>query len=106
MTTPEEPGEQRDIQVSVPEAIQAGAYAGGAMVWHTAHEFTLDFIQILPPYPESPGTVQCLVTSRVKIPPTVIFDLLRALNDNMTKYEAKFGEIPRVQRQDQEEEAE
>jgi hypothetical protein len=32
--------------------------------------------------------------------------LLKALNDNMTKYEAKFGEIPRVQRQDQEEEAE
>jgi hypothetical protein len=31
--------------------------------------------------------------ARVKIPTTVIFDVLRALNENMTRYEASFGEI-------------
>ena len=38
----------------------------------------------------------CRVVSRVRIPPTVIFDLMRALNENMAKHEASFGEIKRV----------
>ena len=67
------------------------------MVWHTPYEFTLDFIAIQPPDPEMPQVGQGLVTARVKIPPTVIFALLKALNENMTKYEAKFGEIPRIE---------
>jgi hypothetical protein len=35
------------------------------------------------------------VTSRVKIPVTLIFDVVRALNENMTRYEETFGEIKR-----------
>ena len=84
------------IQIQVPEALQPGAYANGAMVRHTPYEFTLDFFATQPPTPDAPNTVQALVTARVKIPPTVVFDLLRAVNENMTKYEAQFGEIPRV----------
>jgi Protein of unknown function (DUF3467) len=64
------------------------------MVWHTPFEFTLDFFAIQPVDQESPDVGQLLVTSRVKSPPTVIFDLLKALNENMTKYEKRFGEIP------------
>ena len=88
--------EQPRIQIQVPEALQAGAYANGAMVRHTPYEFTIDFFATQPPTPEA-NVVQCLVTARVKIPPTVLFDLLRALNENMTKYEAQFGEIKRVE---------
>ena len=39
--------------------------------------------------------VECRVVSRVKIPVTVLFDVLRALNENMTRYEQVFGEIRR-----------
>jgi hypothetical protein len=88
--------DQPRIQIQVPEALQAGAYANGAMVRHTPYEFTLDFFSTQPPTPDAPNVVQCLVTARVKIPPTVVFDLLRAVNENMTKYESQFGEIPRV----------
>jgi hypothetical protein len=35
------------------------------------------------------------VVARVKIPVTVLFDVLRALNENMTRYEQVFGEIRR-----------
>ena len=93
---------QRQVQMNVPEAVQAGAYADGAAVWHTPYEFTLDFFAIQPPDSESPDVLQCLTTARVKIPPTVIFDLLKALNENMTKYEAQFGEIPRIEPREQE----
>jgi hypothetical protein len=96
--------DQAGIQINVPEGLAAGAYANGAMVWHTPFEFTLDFFAVQPPNPESPETVQALVTARVKIPPTVIFALLKALNDNMTRYENQFGEIPRIEPPQPEEE--
>jgi hypothetical protein len=35
------------------------------------------------------------VVARVKIPVTLIYDVLRALNENMTRYEETFGEIQR-----------
>jgi Protein of unknown function (DUF3467) len=84
-----------NLEVNVPEDLKPGVYANGAMVWHTPYEFTLDFFATQPRPPDS-SSVPCHVTARVKIPPTVVFELLRALNDNMTKYEAQFGEIRRV----------
>jgi hypothetical protein len=45
--------------------------------------------------PTSPARVPCRVVARVKIPVTVLFDVLRALNENMTRYESVFGEIKR-----------
>ena len=71
-------------------------------VWHTPHEFTLDFGAILQAEPadqmdDAPErfVLPALVTARVKIPPTVVFDLLRALNENLTIYETNFGPINR-----------
>jgi hypothetical protein len=89
--------EQPQFQLNLPPELVPGADANGAMVWHTAYEFTLDFVAIQPASPESPGVVPCQVVSRVKIPPTVIFDLMKALNENMSKYEEQFGEIRRVE---------
>jgi hypothetical protein len=37
------------------------------------------------------------VTSRVRIPVTMIFDLIRALNETMTQYENVFGEIRSIE---------
>ena len=36
----------------------------------------------------------CRITARVKVPPTLVFEIIRALNDNMTVYEGQFGAIP------------
>ena len=88
--------EGAQAQINVPDTLQGGVYANGAMVWHSPYELTLDFIAMQPADPESPNVVQCIVTARVKIPPTVIFELLKAINENMTNYEAVFGEIPRI----------
>jgi hypothetical protein len=86
-----------DFLVS-PE-LEGGTYSNILSVWHTGHEFTLDFAVTQPPImPEGeaqPVTVPCRVVTRVKIPRTLIFDIMRALNDNMTIYERTFGEIQR-----------
>ncbi|MBD0347719.1 MAG: DUF3467 domain-containing protein [Thermoleophilia bacterium] len=90
-----------EFQIQVPPELEAGVYANFLSVWHTAYEFTLDFGVTQPPQvetpedPDAPVRVGCRVVSRVKIPVTVLFDVLRALNENMTRYEAVFGEIRR-----------
>lgn len=95
--TPERP----QLLFSIPEELQTGSYANFVGVWHTPHEFTLDFsVTGLPAPPAEPGeppTIPCDVVARVKIAPSLVFDLLQALNQNMTRYEENFGEIQRPQ---------
>ncbi len=65
----------------------------------TAYEFTLDFgVATEPPLqnaPVAPGTI----VARVRLPVTLLFDVLRALNDTMTVYESEWGEIRRPRRE-------
>ena len=90
------------FDIQVPDDLIGGAYANFLSVWHSGHEFTLDFSSTQPPQPrfDDSGnlvgvTVPSRVTARVKIPPTLVFDIVRALNANMTKYEEQFGSIRR-----------
>ena len=39
--------------------------------------------------------VPCQVVARVRVPPTVVFDYLRTINENLSTYEANFGSIQR-----------
>jgi hypothetical protein len=88
-----------NFNVQLPPDLESGTYANFLGVWHTGHEFTLDFAVTQPPVvpenPTEPITVPCRVVTRVKIPPSLIFDIIRALNTNMTIYENTFGEIQR-----------
>lgn len=81
-----------DITIHVPEDQQAGVYANFLSVWHTGHEFTLDF-SISQPHPNSEAPLDLNVVSRVRIPTTLIFNVLRVLNENMTTYEERFGPL-------------
>lgn len=84
--------EARELEINVPDDLEAGVCANVAAVWHTPYEFTIDFSVI-----QQGDQPSVRVVSRVRIPTTVIFDLLRALNSNMTKYEEAFGEIRRFE---------
>src|SRR5215472_10306820 len=62
---------------------QVGSYANALAIWHTAHEFTFDFlVSSEPPQP-----------ARIRIPPTAVFDIIRTVNQNLTLYEQRFGQI-------------
>ncbi len=103
MSEHEEERPQFNFRIDVPEGERGGVYANFLSVWHTPHEFTLDFAATQPPQrsdpadENSPFVVPCHVVARVRIPRTVIFDVLRAMNENMTRYEATFGEIQQPQ---------
>ena len=87
--------------IDLPDELQAGAYANVLAAWHSAYEFTLDFASTGPMRARDATDatagfeVPCRIVSRVKIPVPLIFDVIRTLNDEMTKYEAEFGEIRR-----------
>ena len=99
MEQPRDGQRPTSFDVYVPPELEGGTYANFLTVWHTGYEFTLDFAVIQPPaVPENPAepiSVPCRVVTRLKIPPSLIFDIMRALNQNMTTYENTFGEIQR-----------
>lgn len=103
MDQPESEQRPADFQLQIPPELESGTYANFLSVWHTAHDFTLDFAvmqQTMPPEnpedPASPFVVPCRVVGRLKISPTLVFEVMRALNQNMTQYEKAFGEIQRL----------
>jgi hypothetical protein len=96
------------LQFYVPPEEEAGTYAHAFSVWASVYDFTLDFAVAQPPEPsdpddpESPPVVPARVVARVRIPPTIVFELIRAINATMEAYEAEWGEIRRPRRRQEE----
>ena len=77
--------EKRDIPVKIPESVIGGVYANQMVVAHTREEFLLDFVNLFPP--------QGVVNARVIVSPGHFKRMIRALEDNLRKYEATHGEV-------------
>jgi len=82
------------IKVAVDDRIKHGVYSNFLVVGHSAHEFTLDFCQVMPG--SSDGNVNAEVVTRVKVAPTMIAKIMRALNTNMSTYEDRYGPVREV----------
>lgn len=76
---------KREIKVNFPEKLQGGVYANNMLIAHTKEEFMMDFIVVAP----SNG----VVTSRVITSPGHMKRIINALQENVKKYEDKFGVI-------------
>ena len=76
-------------------------YANILGVWYSPYEFALDWGLTEPVEPEdpddptSPLRIPVSLVARVRLPTSLVFDVLRMLNEAMTRYEAMFGEIRR-----------
>ena len=77
--------EKRDVPIKLPDSVLPGVYANQMMVTHTREEFLLDFINLFPP--------SGVVNARVIVSPGHLKRMIRALQDNLSKYEAHFGSI-------------
>jgi len=62
-------------------------YVNFVRISHTASEFVLDFSLLLP------GVEKPKVDSRLVMSPIAAKLFLRAMTENLSRYEAKFGEI-------------
>lgn len=87
--------EQPALDLEVPPELVPGVYANLLGVWHSAYEFMLDFGVFQPPSQRSEAAHigAFRVTSRIRLPVTLVFDVLRTINDAMSDYEARFGPI-------------
>lgn len=74
------------INVELPGELEA-VYANFAMITHSPSEVVIDFARILPNVPKAK------VYARVIMTPINAKLLLRALTENLSKFEAQFGEI-------------
>jgi hypothetical protein len=80
---------QNEIKIELTPEVAAGHYSNLAVIAHSGSEFYLDFIAV------APNMQQAKVQTRVIMTPENAKNLLFALRDNLTKYEATFGEIER-----------
>ena len=94
MSEQPDPKDKRQVQVVVPDDLKHGEYANFLVVSHSAHDFTLDFCQLLPAKEE--GKVNAEVVSRVRIAPTMVARVLNALNTNLSNYEERFGQVKAI----------
>jgi len=78
---------KNQINIELPEDVAEGVYANLAMISHSQSEFVLDFIRMVPNVPKAK------VKSRVILTPQHAKRLLRALSDNLQKYEAQHGPV-------------
>ena len=79
------------LQIQLDDSIADGQYVNMALVNHTETEFTLDFIYVQPQQPKA------RVRSRIITNPKHMKRLLVAMQDNVAKFEAKFGPIVLVE---------
>jgi hypothetical protein len=87
----------KNLVINVPEQLREGAYSDIVMVWHNQWGFTLDFLTQIGPQTITTEDGQegtpLQIVSRVRIPPAVIFPLMKALNENLANYERRHGAI-------------
>jgi len=77
----------KQIQVQLDEKIGQGIYANLALISHSGAEFVIDFTRMLP------GMPKAIVQARIVLTPQHTKGLLRALEENIKKFEDRFGEI-------------
>lgn len=75
------------IPVQLGEKEAQGVYANLVLISHSSSEFVLDFAKMLP------GLQRATVQARVVMTPQHTKLFLRALEENISKYEEKHGAI-------------
>ena len=83
----EEQNPNNQLQIELKEDVAQGTYANLAIITHSSSEFILDFIRVMPGIPKAG------VQSRVILAPEHAKRLLRALEENIAKYERVFGPV-------------
>ena len=78
---------QGQVQIKADEKEMLGQYSNLVMIHHNAEEFTLHFIYVFPNGPQGKLLGSMIVS------PGHAKRLLRALGENVTRFEAQFGPI-------------
>ena len=78
---------QKKLNIQVDEDVAHGIYSNLAVINHSPTEFIVDFVSVMP------GMDKSKVKSRIVLSPHHAKRLLKALNENIQRYEKAHGNI-------------
>jgi len=78
---------QKQINIELDEKMAEGIYSNLAIINHSVSEFVVDFISMMP------GAPKAKVKSRIILTPQHAKKFLKALSDNVQRFEKAHGTI-------------
>ena len=81
---------KQGLNIELTEEVAEGTYSNLAIINHSPSEFVVDFIQVMP------GVPKAKVKSRIVLTPQHAKRLMKALADNVSKFETQHGNIKDV----------
>ncbi|MCZ2222374.1 MAG: DUF3467 domain-containing protein [Chitinophagales bacterium] len=82
-----QPQNNNQLNIEITEEVAEGAYANLAIITHSHAEFVMDFVNVMPSTPKSK------VKSRIIFTPMHAKRFMKALIENIERYEAAHGTI-------------
>jgi len=83
----QEKKQENQLNIELDEKIAEGTYANLAIINHSVSEFVVDFVNVMP------GTPKAKVKSRIIVTPQHAKRLMKALAENISRFEKAHGEI-------------
>jgi hypothetical protein len=83
----QKPKKEGQINIELDDLIAEGTYSNLAIINHSVSEFIVDFISVMP------GKPKAKVKSRIILTPQHAKRLVKALADNVKRFEKSHGEI-------------
>ncbi len=78
---------QQQLNIEIGEKESEGIYSNLALIVHSPQEIIIDFARVMP------GIQKSKVYARIIMTPAHAKMLLKALDDNIKKFESQFGQI-------------
>ena len=88
---PEQPQQPNQLNIEISEEIAEGTYANLAIITHSHAEFVIDFVNVMP------GTPKSKVKSRIILTPQHAKRFMKALTENVEKFETVNGAIKDIE---------
>jgi hypothetical protein len=82
-----QPEQPNQINIEISEEVSEGVYANLAIITHSHAEFVIDFVNVMP------GTPKSKVKSRIILTPFHAKRFMKALIENVKKFESANGTI-------------
>jgi len=83
----QQPLPEQQLNIELSEEMADGEYANLAIITHSFAEFVIDFVNVMPNVPKAK------VKSRIVMTPQHAKRLMRAMVDNVKRFEAQYGAI-------------
>ena len=88
---PDQPQQPNQLNIEISEEVAEGSYANLAIITHSHAEFVIDFVNVMP------GTPKSKVKSRIIFTPQHAKRFMKALTENISRYEAANGTIKDIE---------